>query len=70
MTPRRRVPGDVLIHLRRARDHLDHHYADEFDLDLVAGLAAARRALGEQPEPGPPCSTSAGIPAGLPQHSQ
>ena len=23
MTPRRRVPGDVLVHLRRARDHLD-----------------------------------------------
>jgi len=40
---RRRVPGDVLVHLRRARDHLDRHYAEEFDLDLVAGLAGMSR---------------------------
>jgi AraC-like DNA-binding protein len=43
MTGRRRVPGDVLVHLRRARDHLDRHYADEFDLDLLAGLAGMSR---------------------------
>ena len=43
MTPRRRVPGDVLVHLRRARDHLDRHYAEDFDLDLVAALAAMSR---------------------------
>jgi AraC-like DNA-binding protein len=43
MTGRPRVPGDVLVHLRRARDHLDRHYADEFDLDLVAGLAGMSR---------------------------
>jgi AraC-like DNA-binding protein len=33
----------VLVHLRRARDHLDAHYADDFDLDLVAGLAGMSR---------------------------
>jgi len=38
-----RVPGDVLVHLRRARDHLDAHYADEFDLDLLADLAGMSR---------------------------
>ena len=43
MTERRRVPGDVLVHLRRARDHLDAHYAEDFDLDLVAGLAGMSR---------------------------
>ena len=43
MTGRRRVPGDVLVHLRRARDHLDRHYAESFDLDLVAGLAGMSR---------------------------
>lgn len=32
-----RVPGDVLVHLRRSRDHIDRHYADPLDL---AGLAA------------------------------
>lgn len=40
---RPRVPGDVLVHLRRARDHLDRHYADEFDLDLLAALAGMSR---------------------------
>ena len=43
MSSQRRVPGDVLVHLRRARDHLDRHYADDFDLDLVAGLAGMSR---------------------------
>jgi len=43
VTERRRVPGDVLVHLRRARDHLDAHYAEDFDLDLVAGLAGMSR---------------------------
>ncbi|MDT0188036.1 AraC family transcriptional regulator [Microbacterium sp. ARD31] len=38
-----RVPGDVLVHLRRARDHLDAHYADDFDLDLLAALAGMSR---------------------------
>lgn len=39
----RRVPGDVLVHLRRARDHLDRHFAEPFDLDHVAGLAQMSR---------------------------
>ena len=43
MTERRRVPGDVLVHLRRARDHLDRRYADPFDLDLLADLAGMSR---------------------------
>lgn len=35
----RRVPGDVLIHLCRARDHIDRHFADDLDLDQLAGIA-------------------------------
>ena len=34
-----RVPGDLLVHLRRARDHLDRHYAEDVDLDTVARVA-------------------------------
>lgn len=34
-----RVPGDLLIHLRRARDHLDRHFVDGADLDALAELA-------------------------------
>lgn len=37
--PTPRAPGDVLVHLRRARDHVDRHYADELDLDTLAGIA-------------------------------
>ncbi|QIM21263.1 helix-turn-helix transcriptional regulator [Phycicoccus sp. HDW14] len=37
--PARRVPGDVLVHLRRARDRIDRHFADELDLDLLAATA-------------------------------
>lgn len=43
MTAGRRVPGDVLIHLRRARDHLDRHFAEPFDLDHLAALAGMSR---------------------------
>ncbi|GAA1927145.1 helix-turn-helix domain-containing protein [Nocardioides hwasunensis] len=43
MSAGRRVPGDVLIHLRRARDHLDRHFAEPFDLDHLAGLAGMSR---------------------------
>jgi AraC-like DNA-binding protein len=39
----RRVPGDVLVHLRRARDHLDRHFAEPFDLDHLAALAGMSR---------------------------
>jgi len=34
-----RAPGDVLVHLRRARDHADRHYADPLDLDALAAIA-------------------------------
>ena len=34
-----RVPGDVLIHLRRARDHVDRHFREQVDLDTLAGIA-------------------------------
>lgn len=37
-TPRR-VPGDVLVHLRRARDHMDRHFDEELDLAAVARVA-------------------------------
>ena len=43
MTTGRRVPGDVLVHLRRARDHLDRHFAEPFDLDQLAELAGMSR---------------------------
>ena len=33
------VPADVLVHLRRARDHADRHFAEPVDLELLAGLA-------------------------------
>ncbi|HEX5919812.1 MAG TPA: AraC family transcriptional regulator [Nocardioides sp.] len=39
----RRVPGDVLVHLRRARDHLDRHFAEPFHLDDLAALAQMSR---------------------------
>lgn len=34
-----RAPGDVLVHLRRARDHADRSYADGVDLDELAAVA-------------------------------
>jgi transcriptional regulator GlxA family with amidase domain len=37
--PVTRVPGDVLVHLRRARDHVDRHYADSLDLESMAKAA-------------------------------
>jgi len=35
----RRAPDDVLVHLRRARDHADRHYAEPLDLDALAAAA-------------------------------
>src|SRR6476661_10948908 len=35
----RRAPDDVLVHLRRARDHADRHYAEPLDLDALAAEA-------------------------------
>lgn len=34
-----RVPGDVLVHLRHARDHIDRHFAEAIDLDRLASVA-------------------------------
>lgn len=34
-----RAPGDVLVHLRRARDHADRHYAEPLDLEQLAAIA-------------------------------
>jgi AraC-like DNA-binding protein len=37
--PPRRVPDDLLVHLRRARDHADRHYTEPLDLDTLAAVA-------------------------------
>jgi transcriptional regulator GlxA family with amidase domain len=34
-----RAPGDVLVHLRRARDHADRHYTEPLDLASLAAVA-------------------------------
>ena len=34
-----RVPDDVLVHLRRARDHADRHYTQPLDLETLASVA-------------------------------
>lgn len=34
-----RVPGDVLVHLRRARDHIDRNFTSGVDLDEAARVA-------------------------------
>ena len=34
-----RVPGDALVHLRRARDHADRHYTEPLDLETLAAVA-------------------------------
>lgn len=36
---RRRVPGDVLVHLRRARDEIDLRFAEDLNLDRLAATA-------------------------------
>jgi AraC-like DNA-binding protein len=38
-TPTVRAPGDVLVHLRKARDHVDRHFAEPLDLDALARTA-------------------------------
>jgi len=38
-----RVPGDVLVHLRRARDHLDQNFAEPIDLAAVAAIAGVSK---------------------------
>ncbi len=39
MTAVRRASDDVLVHLRRARDHADRHYAEPLDLESLAAVA-------------------------------
>lgn len=34
-----RAPGDVLVHLRRARDHADRCYAEPLDVESLAAVA-------------------------------
>jgi transcriptional regulator GlxA family with amidase domain len=39
-----RVPGaQLLVHLRRARDHMDRCYADPLDLDVLARVAGVSK---------------------------
>jgi AraC-like DNA-binding protein len=38
-----RVPEHLLVHLRRARDHADRHYAEEIDLDELAAAAGVSK---------------------------
>jgi AraC-like DNA-binding protein len=33
------VPADLLVHLRRAHDHIDQHYQESLDLERLAELA-------------------------------
>jgi AraC-like DNA-binding protein len=37
--PTRRAPADLLVHLRRARDHVDRHYTEPLDLEAIAAVA-------------------------------
>ena len=37
------VPVDLLVHLRRARDHVDRNYRDRLDLDQLAAVAAVSK---------------------------
>ena len=39
----RRVPVDLLAHLRRARDHVDRHYDGALDLDQLASVAGVSK---------------------------
>ena len=40
------------------------------DMNAMMAAMQTKAAADEQPEPGPPCRYSAGLPAGFPQHSQ
>ena len=39
----RRAPGDVLVHLRRARDHIDRHFTEPLDLETLGNVAGLSR---------------------------
>ncbi|WP_106212073.1 helix-turn-helix domain-containing protein [Kineococcus rhizosphaerae] len=43
MVPVTRPPDDLLVHLRRARDLIDRHYAEDLDLDRLAATAGLSR---------------------------
>ncbi|MEZ5216431.1 MAG: helix-turn-helix transcriptional regulator [Ilumatobacteraceae bacterium] len=36
----KRAPHDALVHLRRAKDHVDRNYAEDLDLEALAAVAA------------------------------
>lgn len=38
-----RVPEPLLVHLRRARDYADRHYADPLDVDALASSAGVSK---------------------------
>lgn len=38
-----RVPGDLLVHLRRARDFADRHYAEALDIDTLSSAAGVSK---------------------------
>ncbi|MFW3171742.1 helix-turn-helix transcriptional regulator [Geodermatophilus sp. CPCC 206100] len=42
-TPTRSGSPELLVHLRRARDHIDQHFADDLDLDRVARVAGVSK---------------------------
>jgi AraC-like DNA-binding protein len=42
-TGRRTAGGDLLVHLRRARDHIDRCYAEPLDLDRLAAVAGVSK---------------------------
>ncbi len=37
------VSPDLVVHLRRARDHVDRHFADDLDLDRLARVAGVSK---------------------------
>jgi AraC-like DNA-binding protein len=39
VVPSTPAPADLLVHLRRARDHADRHYAEPLDLAQLAAIA-------------------------------
>jgi AraC-like DNA-binding protein len=41
--PTPRVPGDLLVHLRRARNLADRHYAEALDIDTMASAAGVSK---------------------------
>ena len=42
-SPAGRVPEQQLVHLRRAKDHADRHFAEPLDLEQLAAVAALSR---------------------------